>query len=66
MRKRLTEHKFAVRETCTAVHVDTTLHAMNWEIATVLDEEQQWARQRVKKSIHIKERTSRGTAMNLD
>ena len=70
LKKRLTEHKHAIRKRDTengiAVYVNTTLHMMNWKAATVLDEEQHWARLRVKEAIHIKDRTSRGTAVNLD
>ena len=35
-------------------------HAMNWEAATVLNEQQRWVTQRVKEAIHIKYRISRG------
>ena len=53
------EHKHVVKmgntENVIAVYVNTTLHMVNFEAATVLDEEQHWARQRVKEAIHIKQ-----------
>ena len=69
VKKRMTEHKNAVRKGDTengiAVHVNTTLHAMDWEVAILLDEEQVGQTERVKEAIHIKDRISKGQNISL-
>ena len=68
LQKRLTEYKYSVKrgENGIAVHANSTFHEVDWEEATVLDEQQHWGRRRVMEAVHIKKRASRGTYMNLD
>ena len=53
-------------EDVTVVHANPILHEVDWEAATVQDEEQHWTRPRVKEAIHIENWMSRETAMILD
>ncbi len=60
LKKRLTEHKYAVKrgnpENGIAVHANTTLHAIDWESAKVLEEQQHWMKRRVAEAILIRDR----------
>ena len=63
---RLKEHKRAVKmdnqNNGIAVHVNKTLHDIEWNNAEILEQESNWTKRKVKEALHIKEHTT----MNLD